>query len=113
MSTPLPCIRGGAPPLKRLSVFSFLADNQHNPFSPHSRGEKVRMRGPFLTSARKWLGCNGFLTAPLTPTLSPQALRGEGLEDPNHRLSENRQPPKEREGGDAGSPIAIWTECQP
>ena len=30
---------------KRLSIFSFRANNPHNPFSPHCRGEKVRMRG--------------------------------------------------------------------
>ena len=31
--------------LKRLSIFAFRANNPHNPFSPHCRGEKVRMRG--------------------------------------------------------------------
>ena len=64
--------------LKRLSISSSCAHNPHNPFSPHCCGEKVRMRGSSLTFAREWLRLNGFQTEPLTPTLSPQALRGEG-----------------------------------
>jgi hypothetical protein len=66
------------PPLEKLSIFSFCTNNPQNPFSPHYRGEKVRMRGPFLTLAREWLRRNVFHTEPLTPPLSPHALRGEG-----------------------------------